>query len=103
MNRLISILFMGAATLLSQSAMAQVYVDGYLRSDGAYVAPHWRSAPDSTPSNNWSVSPNVNPFTGSPGALAPAFGPPATPGWPTIPGAPSPPWPGDDCDTSVFC
>jgi hypothetical protein len=35
-------------------ASAQVNVNGYYRSNGTYVAPHWRSSPDGIESNNWS-------------------------------------------------
>lgn len=31
-----------------------VHVDGYYRSNGTYVAPHVRSAPDGNPYNNYS-------------------------------------------------
>lgn len=41
-----------------------VYVHGYLRSDGSYVPPHYRSAPDGDRSNNWSTIGNLNPYTG---------------------------------------
>jgi hypothetical protein len=44
-----------------------VSVGGYYRSDGTYVAPHHRSAPDGNPSNNWSTKGNVNPDTGKKG------------------------------------
>ncbi len=44
-----------------------VYVRGYVRRDGSYVAPHYRSAPDGNPYNNWSTYPNVNPYTGQQG------------------------------------
>ena len=30
-----------------------VYVHGYSRSDGTYVRPHYRSAPDGNPYNNY--------------------------------------------------
>lgn len=30
-----------------------VYVHGYSRSDGTYVQPHYRSAPDGNPYNNY--------------------------------------------------
>ena len=48
-----------------------VYVKGHLRSDGTSVQPHMRSAPDSSYNNNWSISPNVNPYTGQPGTRLP--------------------------------
>ncbi|MHB1001856.1 MAG: hypothetical protein ACYC27_21665 [Armatimonadota bacterium] len=44
-----------------------VYVKGYTRKDGTYVAPHYRSAPDGNFSNNWSTKGNVNPYTGKEG------------------------------------
>jgi hypothetical protein len=42
-------------------------VQGYTRKDGAYVAPHQRSMPDSSINNNWSTKGNVNPYTGGAG------------------------------------
>ena len=44
-----------AAMLVAGSAAAQVHVRGYTRSDGTYVAPHTRSAPDSSVYNNRST------------------------------------------------
>ena len=62
-----------AAVLLTSSAFAQVHVRGYYRSNGTYVAPHWRSSPDHSYNNNWSVSPNVNPYTGVQGTRQPTW------------------------------
>lgn len=39
--------------LLSTTLQAQVHVKGHYRKNGTYVAPHIRSAPDSTKSNNY--------------------------------------------------
>lgn len=47
------------------SAHAQVHVRGYTRSDGTYVQPYERSAPDNTVTNNYSFQGNQNPSTGS--------------------------------------
>lgn len=58
---------------LTASAFAQVHVDGYTRRDGTYVAPHYRSSPDSSYNNNWSVSPNTNPYTGQQGTRSPTY------------------------------
>ena len=44
-----------------------VYVRGYFRKNGTYVAPHYRSAPDGNFYNNWSTKGNVNPYIGEPG------------------------------------
>lgn len=52
-------------TLLNYSTVeAAVRVRGYYRSNGTYVAPHYRSDPDSSPYNNWSYPGNTNPYTG---------------------------------------
>jgi hypothetical protein len=42
-------------------------VSGYTKKNGAYVAPHQRSTPDTNLNNNWSSKPNVNPYTGKQG------------------------------------
>ena len=55
--------------------MAQVRVDGYTNRDGTYVVPHMRSSPDSSFHNNWTTSPNVNPFTGQQGTRTSRFAP----------------------------
>lgn len=53
-----------------------VNVRGYTRKDGTYVAPHVRTSPNSTKSDNYSTKGNVNPYTGKegtkPGDAAPA-------------------------------
>lgn len=41
------------------------YVEGYYRQDGTYVQPHYRSAPNSNPYDNYSAQGNINPYTGS--------------------------------------
>lgn len=46
------------------SVGGDVYVNGYYRKDGTYVQPHYRSAPDGNPYNNYSFPGNVNPYTG---------------------------------------
>ena len=55
----------------SAPASAQEHVDGYFRSNGTYVEPHYRSTPDSTTLNNWSTKGNVNPYTGQEGTKDP--------------------------------
>lgn len=46
---------------------ATSHVNGYYRSNGTYVSPHYRSGRDGYHNNNWSVQGNVNPYTGKPG------------------------------------
>jgi hypothetical protein len=58
--------------LFSLSAFAgTVHVKGYTKKDGTYVAPHDRTAPDSSKANNWSTKGNVNPETGKKGTVDP--------------------------------
>jgi hypothetical protein len=55
------------ALAASGSALADQYVNGYFRSDGTYVAPHYQTAPNDTKLDNYSTKGNVNPYTGQPG------------------------------------
>ena len=49
-------------------AFAQVHVDGHVRRDGTYVAPHVRSNPDGQRYNNYGAQGNMNPYTGQSGS-----------------------------------
>jgi hypothetical protein len=60
-----------AALMLSTTASAQVYVHGYTKKDGTYVAPHYRSSPNGTKLDNYSTKGNVNPYTGKVGTKDP--------------------------------
>ena len=48
-------------------ANADTWVNGYTKSNGAYVSGHFRSSPNNTRSDNWSTKGNVNPYTGKVG------------------------------------
>ena len=48
-----------------------VPVRGYVRKNGTYVAPHYRTAADGLRGNNWSTKGNTNPYTGKPGTRYP--------------------------------
>jgi hypothetical protein len=48
-------------------ALAQTHVNGYYRTDGTYVQPHWRSSPNNTAYDNWSTRGSMNPYTGQVG------------------------------------
>lgn len=65
------ILIASLALAISAPVFAQVHVKGYTRSDGTYVAPHVRSAPDKSIYNNYSTAPNVNPYSGKTGTVNP--------------------------------
>ncbi len=43
------------------------YVKGYVRKDGKYVEPHFRSESDGKFENNYSTKGNTNPYTGKKG------------------------------------
>jgi hypothetical protein len=60
-----------ATLILSTSALASTYVQGYTRRDGTYVAPHYRSDPNNTINDNWSTQGNTNPYTGESGRKKP--------------------------------
>jgi len=66
--------FLAISAALTFSTVAEArgtYVDGYTRKDGTYVAPHYRSAPDGNPYNNYSTRGNTNPYTGEQGTVDP--------------------------------
>ncbi len=44
---------------------------GYIKRDGGYVAPHQRTNPNSTRSDNYSTQGNTNPWTGKQGTRNP--------------------------------
>jgi hypothetical protein len=69
MHALIKVIFtLLLTTLLGISeVIADVAVKGYYRKDGTYVAPHMRSSPNGTTSDNWSTYGNINPYTGKAG------------------------------------
>lgn len=54
-----------------KSSSGSTHVKGYTRKDGKYVAPHYRSKPDKSKSNNWSSKGNTNPYTGKKGTKDP--------------------------------
>ena len=60
-----------ASALIVPAVSAQTHVRGYTRKDGTYVAPHYRSSPNSTPYDNYSTRGNTNPYTGQTGTKDP--------------------------------
>ena len=79
------------ALLASTSAIAagSHAVRGYVTSDGDYVEPHYQTNPNSTKVDNWSSTPNVNPYTGKAGTIDPYA--------PTAPRSPYSPAPKSNC------
>ena len=46
-------------------------VEGYYRSNGTYVKPHYKTNPNSTNIDNYTTKPNINPHTGKKGYIEP--------------------------------
>jgi len=70
LKRILAIVIVLAVVAFSLEAFAggksgSVSVNGYYRKDGTYVQPHTRSAPDDSPTNNYSMPGNYNPNTGT--------------------------------------
>ena len=61
-------LFFTTLSFAKSKGGGPVHVSGYVKKDGTYVQPHYRSAPDGIKTNNWSYSGNVNPYTGKVGS-----------------------------------
>ncbi|MCW3108274.1 MAG: hypothetical protein JWQ09_2780 [Segetibacter sp.] len=71
--KLIFIFLFALLTIFSfaQTNSRHVRVSGYYRSNGTYVQPYFRTAPNSTNRDNFSTKGNVNPYTGKPGWVEP--------------------------------
>ena len=65
MKKLLSALLLLLIFSLSLTAYADVWVNGYTRSNGTYVSGHYRSDPNSTVTDNYSFYGNRNPYTGT--------------------------------------
>lgn len=57
----------GAAAPGTGSKSSSTRVNGYVKKDGTYVAPHSKSTPDKKFENNWTTKGNDNPTTGASG------------------------------------
>jgi len=68
MKKLLITLLLTITVLLSFS---QQRVGGYIKSNGTYVAPHYRSSPNNTKNDNYSTKGNYNPYTGKWGTKNP--------------------------------
>lgn len=59
---------------LGTASAGDTYVNGYYKSNGTYVRPHYRTSPNSTNLDNYSTKGNVNPYTGKRGTVEPDYG-----------------------------
>jgi len=75
-------LCLGLALAWTSGADARgVRVSGYVKKDGTYVAPHYRSAPNRSTLDNYSTRGNYNPYTGQAGKKDPYALPPPRGGY----------------------
>lgn len=85
-------LFVGLSLAWASQADARgVRVSGYVKKDGTYVAPHYRSAPNRSALDNYSTRGNYNPYTGQAGKKDPYALPPPRGGYGSgyVPNAPA--------------
>ncbi len=85
-------LCLGLALAWTSGADARgVRVSGYVKKDGTYVAPHYRSAPNRSTLDNYSTRGNYNPYTGQAGKKDPYALPPQGGGYGSgyVPSAPA--------------
>ena len=61
----LSVLVLGSFVNVAEART--VRVNSGFRSNGTYVAPHYRTSPDRSRLNNWSTKGNYNPYTGKSG------------------------------------
>jgi len=69
--KLLSATFLALAIAAVSVLAADTHVKGYTKKDGTYVAPHERTAPDRSKTNNYSAKGNTNPYTGKKGTVDP--------------------------------
>jgi hypothetical protein len=75
MKTLIAILLLASAT----TSFGDEMVRGYIRKDGTYVQPHFRSSPNNYKFDNYGSQGNVNPYTGRKGYAPNELSTPYTP------------------------
>lgn len=68
---LLFLTFFVCISSIAQVNTRHVKVKGYTKSNGTYVAPYYRTAPNSTNKDNFSTKGNTNPYTGTAGWIEP--------------------------------
>lgn len=70
MNKLL-LIAMFICLSISPASARNTQVKPYSRSNGSFVMPHNRTAPDNKVFNNYSAKGNINPYTGKMGTVDP--------------------------------
>lgn len=68
------VLLLIAFLFAAANSYSQVYVSGYVKSNGTYVKPHYRTSANHTRNDNYSTKGNINPYTGSYGTKPRDYG-----------------------------
>jgi hypothetical protein len=63
----------GSGVSGSGSSTQNHQVEGYVRRDGTYVAPHMQTNPNRTQTDNFGTRGNYNPYTGQYGTRTPGY------------------------------
>lgn len=74
MRKLLLILIAGVfvfSIFTPTTAEAASRVRGYIKKNGTYVAPHYKTPPNKSKFDNFSTKGNINPFTGKKGTVDP--------------------------------
>lgn len=75
----LAIAFMGTATIgYAQTNSSDNYQSGYYKSNGTYVEGHYKTAPNTTNTDNYSTQGNTNPYSGTSGTRAKDYSPAAS-------------------------
>jgi hypothetical protein len=67
------LLFVFSLNGICQVNPNSTYVNGYTKSNGTNVQGYYRTTPNKTINDNYSTSPNVNPYTGKQGTVSPTY------------------------------
>lgn len=65
------IIFIMVLAITSNSFGGNTYVRGYVKRNGTYVKPHFKTIPNNTLLDNYSTKGNINPYTGKKGTIDP--------------------------------
>ncbi|WP_458626490.1 hypothetical protein [Winogradskyella sp. PC D3.3] len=65
------LIFFVCLSSFAQVNSKHIRVKGYTKSNGTYVEPYYRTAPNSTNRDNFSTKGNTNPYTGTAGWVTP--------------------------------
>ncbi len=71
MKRTMAIVVVSILTTSVPALARDAAVRGTIRKDGTIVAPHHRTTPNKTRTDNYSSTPNINPYTGKEGRSDP--------------------------------